>query len=197
MTGPHDVFSHPPHGRIILLNGTSSSGKTGIARALLPLLDRPHFHMPVDGINAMRADDWAERLGPERFSEVLERTVLGFHRAVAGMALAGNDVVMDHVLREPHWLTDCLRLFAPLDVLFVKVYCPLPELRRRELARRDREPGRAEHHFPRVHAHGRYDLECDTGRFSSHECARRIAARISEGTPGTAFEELRAAESGD
>jgi hypothetical protein len=44
------MISHmrvPPDrpGRIILLNETSSSGKTSIAEELLLILDPPHFHM--------------------------------------------------------------------------------------------------------------------------------------------------------
>jgi chloramphenicol 3-O phosphotransferase len=42
-------------GRIILLNGSSSSGKSSIGRALLPLLADPWFLVPVDAIGAMRS----------------------------------------------------------------------------------------------------------------------------------------------
>ncbi len=44
-------------GRIIFLNGTSSSGKSSIAEQLLLMLDPPHFHMSVDAINGK----WAEQ----------------------------------------------------------------------------------------------------------------------------------------
>ncbi|WP_425303565.1 phosphotransferase-like protein [Nocardia wallacei] len=37
------------------------------------------------------------------------------HRAVAAMASAGNDIVMDHVLSEPWRLRDCLA-FPPTEV---------------------------------------------------------------------------------
>lgn len=42
-------------GRIIFLNGTSSSGKSSIARELLGLLDGVYSHLSVDAFNAMRA----------------------------------------------------------------------------------------------------------------------------------------------
>ncbi|MEJ8652328.1 hypothetical protein WKI65_30630 [Streptomyces sp. MS1.AVA.3] len=42
-------------GRIIFLNGTSSSGKSSIARELLLTLDETYFHMPVDAFHAMRS----------------------------------------------------------------------------------------------------------------------------------------------
>lgn len=50
------------------------------------------------------------------------------------MALAGNNIVVDHVLSEPWRLLDCLTVFAAFDVVFVGIFCPPGELRRRELA---------------------------------------------------------------
>lgn len=80
--------------------------------------------------------------------------------------MAGNYVAMEHVLREPEWLDDCLRVLAGIEVVFVGVVCPLPELIRRERARGDRQIGRAEHQFPRVHTHGEYDVECDSDQLT-------------------------------
>ncbi|MGD0240643.1 MAG: hypothetical protein ABSB59_09975 [Streptosporangiaceae bacterium] len=48
---------------------------------------------------------------------VLARTRAGFHRAVAGLAAAGNDVVADHVLSEPWRLLDCLAVMAGYRVV--------------------------------------------------------------------------------
>src|SRR5215472_6983223 len=94
-------MKHPgPPGQIVFLNGTSSSGKSSIARELMLILDRPYFHMSVDAINAMRARDRTLALDPAELTAVLARTRAGFHRAVAGMARAGNDVIADHVLSE-------------------------------------------------------------------------------------------------
>ena len=105
-----------PTGQIIFLNGTSSSGKSSIAEQLLLVLDRPYFHMSVDAINSMRAKERTLELGPAELDAVLARTRAGFHRAVAGMAQAGNDIVADHVLSEQWRLLDCLTVLAGLDV---------------------------------------------------------------------------------
>ncbi len=164
---------------IVFLNGTTSSGKSSLARALLPLLDAPWFYLPVDAINSMR---YQCELEPDQLAEVLERTVLGFHRAVAGIAAAGNDVLVDHVLRERAWLLDCLELFAPFDTVLVGVYCPLPELERREQERGDRIPGRAAHHFPRVHDGLEYDVECDTSRSDPTTCAAQVVEYLRGGS---------------
>ncbi|WP_093851876.1 chloramphenicol phosphotransferase CPT family protein [Streptomyces pini] len=175
-------------GRIVFLNGTSSSGKSSIATELLRILDGSWFHMPVDAFHAMRTKKEAD---PAELPAVLRRTWEGFHRAVAGMASAGNDIVVDHVLSERWRLLDCLTLFEPRNVLLVGVRCSPEELRRRERVRGDRPAGLAEHQLGLVHAHGVYDVECDTTAASPAECALRIRDALTHHTSPTAFERLR------
>ncbi|MFD5450193.1 chloramphenicol phosphotransferase CPT family protein [Streptomyces sp. NPDC127100] len=179
-------------GRIIFLNGTSSSGKSSIARELLDVLDDGvFFHLAVDSFNAMRTK---RALEAEELDTALRRTRMGFHRSVAAMAEVGNDVVVDHVLSEPWRLLDCLSVLRPESVLFVGVHCPLEELTRRERERGDRPPGLAEHQYHLVHRHGDYDLECDTGTATARECAERIRdflPRLPHLSGGTAFARLR------
>ncbi|WP_255946372.1 chloramphenicol phosphotransferase CPT family protein [Streptomyces odontomachi] len=193
-------------GLIIFLNGTSSSGKSSIARELLQILDAPgpalepasgpasgpgpgaYFHMPVDAFHALRS---RREVSAEALPGVLRRTWMGFHRAVAGMAAAGNNVVVDHVLSEEWRLLDCLRLFSARNVVLVGVRCSLEELRRREQARGDRPPGLAARQFQHVHAHGLYDVTCDTTTATALECARQIRAFLPQRPTPTAFEQLR------
>ncbi|CAL9637274.1 Chloramphenicol 3-O phosphotransferase [Streptomyces sp. enrichment culture] len=175
------------HGRIVFLNGTSSSGKSSIARELLRVLDEPYFHMPVDSFHAMRS---RREIDPDELPGVLRRTWMGFHRAVAGMAAAGNNVVVDHVLSEEWRLLDCLGLFDARQVVLVGVRCSLEEAERRERARGDRPAGLAARQFAQVHAHGLYDVECDTTTTGAADCARRISAFLPHRPFPTAFEQL-------
>ncbi|MCA1219073.1 chloramphenicol phosphotransferase CPT family protein [Streptomyces sp. 8L] len=172
---------------MILLNGASSSGKSSIAAELLPILDDTYFHLPVDAFHALRVDrDIAEG----DLQAEIDRTVKGFHRAVAGMAAVGNNLVVDIPMSRRWRLLDCLNLLDPRHVVLVKVYCPLPELLRREEARGDRTPGLAAAQYPRVHAHGVHDVECDTARQSPRACAERIKAYLAAPHRPTAFERL-------
>ncbi|KAB1140493.1 AAA family ATPase [Streptomyces luteolifulvus] len=180
----------PRRGLVIFLNGTSSSGKSSIAAELLRILDEPYFHMPVDAFHAMRS---RAEIPPDRLDTVLHRTWQGYHRAVAGMAAAGNNVVMDHVLSAEWRLTDCLSLFVPQDVVFVGVHCPLEELERRERERGDRPSGLAARQLAQVHARGVYDIECDTGSSTPRACAGRIKDFLPARPTPTAFQRLRAA----
>ncbi|MFJ1886190.1 chloramphenicol phosphotransferase CPT family protein [Streptomyces sp. NPDC088137] len=180
-------------GLIIFLNGTSSSGKSSIARELVAVLGEPCFHMPVDAFHAMRS---TPEMPPDQLNITLKRTWMGFHRAVAGMAAAGNTVVVDHVLSEPWRLQDCLALFPPQNVVLVAVRCPLPEPERREQARGDRPAGLAAGQFDQVHSHGVHDNECDTSSASPAECARDIKEFLRRRTTPTAFERMRPTMSG-
>ncbi|MGW8729435.1 chloramphenicol phosphotransferase CPT family protein [Streptomyces sp. NPDC055808] len=176
------------NGRIIFLNGTSSSGKSSIARELLRILDGgPYFHLPVDAFHAMRA---RREVSSDELPHLLRRTWMGFHRAVAGMAAAGNDVVVDHVLSEDWRLLDCLGLFPARDVVLVGVRCSLDELARRERERGDRPLGLAVRQFHQVHTHGLYDIECDTTATSAVDCARQIGDFLPQRPVPTAFERL-------
>ncbi|WP_393057443.1 chloramphenicol phosphotransferase CPT family protein [Streptomyces sp. LN549] len=175
-------------GTVILLNGTSSSGKSSIARELLAILDGSWFHIPVDAFHAMRGG-----LGTpdEDLQAEIDRTVKGFHRAVAGMAAGGNNLVVDHPLSRQWRLLDLLDLLVPEDTVFIGVRCPLPELKRREAERGDRQPGLAAAQYDQVHAHELHDLDVDTSLHSPAECALRIREFLLDRPRPTAFETLR------
>ena len=177
-------------GHVVFLNGASSSGKSSIAAELLELLPGPYFSLARDTVNSMRSRTRTPAFGTPAFEQVFERTVLGYHRMLAGLAAAGNGVIADHVLR-PHWLADCLEVLREQEVTFVGVHCPLPELHRRQQARGDRPPGLAERQFAVVHAHGDYDFECDTSVHSPRACAEQIADFVAKPGRSGAFPRLR------
>lgn len=180
-----------PNGSIILLNGASSSGKGSIANELLGLLDPPHFHLSIDAFNSMRSKDKTSRLSEVELEKALRQTRLGFHRAVAGMAIAGNDVVMDYVLSEPWRLRDCLEVFEGLQVIFVGVKCKLAVLDERERNRNDRVIGMAASQVEIVHSYGRYDIEVWTDQLTPRDAASHIASLLPTIGGTTAFDRLR------
>jgi chloramphenicol 3-O phosphotransferase len=157
------------------------------------MLDPPHFHMSIDAINGMRAKVKTLALDPAELPGVLATTRAGFHRAIAGMARAGNHVVADYVFSEPWRLLDCLAVLADLDVIFVGVHCTPGELERRERTRGDREPGLAGRQHDQVHSHSIYDIEIDTTDTTPQESALVVRDFLASGQHPTAFQRLRTA----
>lgn len=182
------------YGQIVILNGVSSSGKTSIARELLDVLPSPFFLMSVDAFGAMRSPSRTAELPSGDLTDTLRRTRAGFHRAVAGMADAGNDVIMDHVFSEPWRLRDCVQLFRPFRVFFVGVRCSLEELERRERVRGDRVLGQASAQIDSVYTPGVYDVECHTDNATPRECAFEIAKALRSASEPRAFQRLRDSE---
>lgn len=182
-----------PCGQVVLLNGVSSSGKTTIARQLLDDFDAPWFHMAVDMFGAMRSERRTHQLPATEVAEVLRRTRAGFHRAVAAMAQAGNNIVMDHVLREPWRLHDLLAVMTGIDVIFVGVHCSPEELQRREQLRGDRPRGTAINQIASTHARGTYDLTVDTSSTTPEDCSAAIRTFVEHNPPPIrrAFDRLR------
>ncbi len=178
-------------GRVILLNGASSSGKSSVGRALLPMLPDPWFFLPVDAVGAMRSTVHTRALDEGEVDEMLRRTRLGYHRAVAALASVGNDVIMDYVLSERWRLDDLLDVLDGYDVTLVDVRCAPDELDRRERARGDRPVGLARSQTE-VHAHREHDIAVDTTSTSPESCARTIAGALHTVPVPKAFDRLRA-----
>jgi chloramphenicol 3-O phosphotransferase len=179
-------------GKIILINGTSSSGKTSIVRALQDRLEEPYLEAGLDKFIWMLPRRYLDR---PLWDDVLglaatagkegHRLVAGMHQAIAALAAAGINVIADHVLVEPAWLEECVRLFGDPPALLVGVRCPLEVLEERERARKDRTLGQARLQFEAVHAHQLYDVEVDTSVSTPEECASQIGAWLARGeTPG-------------
>ena len=179
-----------PKGRIILLNGASSSGKTSIGRALLPLLPDPWFLVPVDAIGAMRSTVHTRVLDDEEIGEILRRTRLGYHRTVAALASAGNEVIMDYPLTEQWRIADLLETLEGYDVTLVEVRCSQEELDRRERGRGDRPVGLARSQAG-VYAHGEFDISVDTTGSDPNECATTIVNALEAIPSPKAFDRLR------
>lgn len=191
-------------GTIVILNGTSSSGKSSIVRALQGILEEPYLEAGLDKFLWMLPKQylnhplWDEVLGlADKAGPVGHRLVSGMHQAIAALSRAGNHVVAEHVLVDRSWLAECANLFSQFPALFVGVYCPLEVLEQRERSRKDRTLGQARRQFDIIHAHGVYDVQVDTSIKSVEECALVIRGRIQDGPPFDAFARLKKKLSAD
>ncbi len=175
---------------MIVLNGGSSSGKSGIARCLQAILPEPWLTLGVDSmIEAMPvalrssgagiefAADGGITVGPE-FMALDAAWIAG----VAAMARAGARVIVDEVFlggaaSQERWL----KALGGLDVVWVGVRCEGAVAAARETARGDRVAGMAMSQAEVVHQGVRYDLEVDTAKAEALECAHVIARFLAGG----------------
>lgn len=176
--------------RSILLNGTSSSGKTSIAKELEKLLPSYTYFalddcaMEWEKKNAerlRRLNRRISRLGKahpklrKTLDEITMEVVFGYHSSIAQGMDKGTNYILDHVLWWQSVIGSCVAKLAPYDIVLVGVHCPLRTLKRREEARGDRLIGIAEMQFPHVHQGKKYDLEVHTNRMRPRRCAVMIA----------------------
>jgi chloramphenicol 3-O phosphotransferase len=177
-------------GKIILINGASSAGKSTLARALQQKLSEPFLHLSFDHLRESDALPMARIRSGELDWALMRPAVFdGFHRCLPAFAKAGNNLIVDHIIEQERWMSDLIQLLAPFDVFFVGVHCALPELERRERHRGDRRLGEARTDFHAVHRFTAYDLDLDSTQPTEGNVARLIAAWQSRGRP-TAFEQM-------
>lgn len=198
-------------GKIIFLNGTSSAGKTTIARALLDVLEEPYVHTGIDqflgnrsqhllvysdGREPAEAEGWLaifrdDALIEVRIGPVALRLITGMYQAIAAFAAAGNNTIVDDVIYDQRVLAAAVAALHHFPVWFVGLRCPLEVVEQRERQREERRaPGGARFFHARVHAHRLYDLEVDTAAHTPEECARQIKQHLQTGPAPNAFRRL-------
>jgi chloramphenicol 3-O phosphotransferase len=184
--------------QVIVLNGTSSAGKSTLASALQARLADggecwivmgldeflgrlpwawvtygDHVGAHADqGIEFAMVDGAVEcRIGP-----VVEQLIVGYRGAVAAMARAGTNVIVDEVLLgERDWAAWQEELDG-LDVLWVAVIADLDVVEQRERDRSDRMVGLARSQHEVVHRHVAYDVRVDTAVMDPAAAAAAILA---------------------
>jgi chloramphenicol 3-O phosphotransferase len=177
-------------GRVVLLHGTSSSGKTTVARAVQALSDEPWLRLGIDAFWSAIDERWMEH-GPHasegfHWSEdativpgpVGDRLASGMRAAIAACARCGNAVLVDDVFIDRRWLDGWRAELAGLEWLLVGVLAPLPVLEERERTRGNRITGEARAQADAIHEGIKYDLTVDTAAQSPEECARAILAAL-------------------
>lgn len=171
--------------QMIILNGGSSSGKSGIVRCLQAVLPDPWLSFGCDAfVDALPA---AMQTAQEGIEITADGTVsvgatfraleAAWTEGIVAMARAGARIVVDDVFlggaaSQRRWR----EALGDVPVLWVGVRCDEAVAAGREIARGDRVRGMAAAQADAVHRGVAYDLEVNTTRTESLECARIIAS---------------------
>lgn len=172
---------------IIILHGTSSSGKTSLAESFqasyrtpiaLFSLDRFMSFMPKNMVR-----DELVSIYSKVVSTQIDSTIAAFNN--------GLIPVLDTVIEEEFELNLYQRAFHPYPAFFVNVHCDLHALNERELSRGNRRVGMAEKQLelfesiPFI-----FDHKIDTTAKSPEECSVELYNHITNSEP-SAFHQLK------
>ena len=165
-------------GRIIFLNGVTSSGKTSIVEALQERDDVFFYVVANDLFQEMVGEKFLQENYWMYLSEVI---IMMYHTAKLYTDM-GKNVLIDGILVEreeikPHYkqLKDIFK-DNPLDI--VEVYCPLEICRQRNIARGDRFENQSQEQFELMAENIKYSMRVDTSAMSSAECAEATVKEL-------------------
>jgi len=160
-------------GRIIFLEGVSSSGKTTLAKTLQARLPVPFFWLAGDTIWTMAPEKF--KLDMEVIFPKIDAATINTIKLFSDL---GIDAIVDMVpvIKSNKKFADMLR---KRPVLYVNVTCPLEELRRREQERGDRQIGLGESQLAGLSPPGKYDIIVDTHNSTCEECADQIIGKMN------------------
>jgi len=160
-----------PKGKIIYLEGVSSSGKTTLARTLQMRLPEPFFLLSGDMFWEMGPNNGIKPVLYEN-NVIFPKIDLITQNTIKLFSDLGIDFIIDFVPVQGSFA----KLLCESRVLYVNVFCPIDELRRREKERGDRETGLAESQLASMFPQDKYDITVDTFINTPEECADRIIA---------------------
>ena len=195
-------------GRVIYLNGTTSSGKTTVAKNFELLEKEPYLYLGLDTFIGMLPLGYFGKVPPAdqcmlitpfideeghnqvklEYGPMAMKLIKVMYETVRLLAEEGLNVIFDDV----YWdLLFPAKILKGIDVILVSIYAPLDVLETREVMRSNRTPGMARWQFSRIYPEDRvYDLEIDTSKISPEEAVKQIQDFLKNGT-STAFDKIR------
>ena len=191
---------------IIFLNGSSSAGKTTLARELQALCSTPLLYLGIDTFCNMlpaqylwyaeKADE-GFKINNDGHSITITCGSVGkaLYKSIPDVLLAftlhGQSIVLDEVVLSTHDLEFYAEKLNSQTVYFIKVDAPLNVKEEREQNRGNRTIGMARSQDTMVHAHNfEYDFSVDTHSLSTTIAAKQILNFVSQTPDPQAFKKI-------
>lgn len=166
------------NGRIIFLNGVTSSGKTSIVESLQNQEDIFFYVVANDLFQEMVGENYLRKNYWKYLSEVI---IMMYHTAKLYSDM-GKNVLIDGILVEreeikPHY-SQLLEILKnnPLDI--VEIYCPLDICRQRNIIRGNRYETQSQEQYDLMAENIKYSAKVDTSIYSPEECAKKIIKEL-------------------
>ncbi len=184
---------------IIILNGTPCTGKTSIQKALQESFEQPYLKLGIDqcfvgvlpekflmGTAQIKSPEdvvMTSKFSTENDKPVFTiefgpqgtKTILGMHRAIAGYAATGSNVIVDYILYDHAWLKDLCETLKDFEkVYFIGINASLETIEEREKDRATSPQGHARSIYNTIHQDCQYDLFIDNTDLDATQCAQII-----------------------
>lgn len=202
-------------GKLVVLNGGSSAGKTSTCKAFQNMADEHFIRMGIDrcwsaippkqmSIEAATTDYYKTETYYEDdlpYFHVtpgarMDATMLASYHSIAAYLANGINVISDQLFWKPKWLQGALTTWSPFHVFWVGVYVSDQEGMRREqtrggASRGDTASGGRPDGWNRcsarvTHQGMVYDYEIDNTHLGIEETARKILDAFNENEAPTA-----------
>lgn len=188
-------------GQVILLNGTTSAGKSTLLRQLQQEMDEPYHAIALDqfrdgmpprfrglnsnsdepgarGLNVVPVQLNGELVTEVQFGDYGLKVLSGLRRAVRALAECGVCVVVEDLVFSRDIAEDYARLLHDVRTTVVAVRCSEQVLLAREQQRLGRFPGTAKRYIDDLHRWMDYDVEVYTDTTAPADCAARVVAAV-------------------
>jgi chloramphenicol 3-O phosphotransferase len=193
-------------GTIIILNGSSGIGKSKIQKELQDILPEPYLSLGIKKLffgaipekylkTKKELIEGTLYLKPKplyklNFKKESFRVISAMHKTIAVYAKEGNNIIVDYVLYEKHWLKSLMNELKDFNVYFVGITMPLEILEKNERENDLMQIGHARSYYDTVHFHGTYDIELDMQNLSPKTAAEKIYSYLQKHPKPLAFEKL-------
>ncbi|MEK4297743.1 chemotaxis protein [Paenibacillus odorifer] len=167
-------------GRIVFLNGVTSSGKTSIVDAL-QLKSHEFFYVVA---NDLFEEMVGERYLREDYWKYLSEAIIMMYHTAKLFSDHGKNVLIDGIMVErpelkPHY-EKVNNIFSGYPLYIVEVFCPLDICRQRNIARENRTEDQSDWQHKIMAKDIRYNCKVNTHLNTSEECADLILKSIFE-----------------
>jgi len=187
-------------GKVIIINGTSASGKSSIIKAfqekcedlwlaagidhlyvgVIPpkfLDDNPEHHNVMHVTNDFNN---GKKVVTAVFGSDGWKIIKGMHRAIAVYARSGNNVLVDYIQYSPEWGDDLKKFLEGVDVTWVGINASLDLIEKREKERGTSPEGHARSHYDTVHKGLNYDLTLNVDMLNPEQAAEKIIEYVEQ-----------------
>lgn len=172
-------------GRLIMLNGTSSAGKSSIVNEFVSIAPELYLKFGIDqALNCLpkhyfEQPLWNEVMGRSNSSGPIgDQLMFAMNSAIKSLLDCGFNVIADHVIIEESWLRHITEVFQPYEFYLVGVHCAKEVIAQREIDRKNRTLGSALLQYDQVHKGINYNLILDSTNATPMASAKKLLEAI-------------------